>query len=288
MTRIARIARQLNTILACLAVFAALLLTLHVSSAAANTLGPEVTLAPQANSIAVANPFSVPFALVSPTGALDQFLGEATSSSTGLGAGTEHLLASVVGHLNQIYQQQRQIQEVQQRLDALGYYSGPTDGLNSPQLSSSIEKFEANNGVQSSLQQLLATSQNPTTLSLSAQTALAQTQSEESATVAQLEAYAAALGQKLYGWNPVQMSDVDQIFVDESQWSWSAANSSGAYGIPQALPGSKMASAGADWQTNPYTQIKWGLAYIAGTYAEGNVANAPANALTSEETRGHY
>ena len=43
-------------------------------------------------------------------------------------------------------------------------------------------------------------------------------------------------------------------------------SSSGAYGIPQALPGSKMASEGSDWQTNPATQIKWGLGYIEGRY----------------------
>ena len=47
-----------------------------------------------------------------------------------------------------------------------------------------------------------------------------------------------------------------------------AENASGAYGIPQALPGSKMASAGADWQTNPATQIKWGLGYIKAIYGD--------------------
>lgn len=53
----------------------------------------------------------------------------------------------------------------------------------------------------------------------------------------------------------------------ESGWLWDAENpSSGAYGIPQALPGDKMASAGADWQTNPATQIKWGLGYISQVY----------------------
>ena len=46
------------------------------------------------------------------------------------------------------------------------------------------------------------------------------------------------------------------------------AISSGAYGIPQALPGSKMASAGSDWRTNPKTQIKWGLGYISGRYGD--------------------
>jgi hypothetical protein len=53
----------------------------------------------------------------------------------------------------------------------------------------------------------------------------------------------------------------------ESGWLWDAENpSSGAYGIPQALPGDKMASAGSDWQTNPATQIKWGLGYISQVY----------------------
>jgi hypothetical protein len=53
----------------------------------------------------------------------------------------------------------------------------------------------------------------------------------------------------------------------ESGWMYDAENpSSGAYGIPQALPGYKMATAGTDWQTNPATQIKWGLTYITQTY----------------------
>ncbi len=52
----------------------------------------------------------------------------------------------------------------------------------------------------------------------------------------------------------------------ESGWVYDAENASGAYGIPQALPGSKMASAGPDWQTDPTTQIKWGLGYIKQVY----------------------
>lgn len=53
----------------------------------------------------------------------------------------------------------------------------------------------------------------------------------------------------------------------ESGWNHLAHNrSSGAYGIPQALPGNKMASAGADWRTNPQTQINWGLSYIESRY----------------------
>ena len=49
---------------------------------------------------------------------------------------------------------------------------------------------------------------------------------------------------------------------------------SGAYGIPQALPAVKMAAAGSDWETNPATQIEWGLAYIAGTYGSPCAANS--------------
>lgn len=69
-----------------------------------------------------------------------------------------------------------------------------------------------------------------------------------------------------------QYSCMDNIFVRESGWRWNASNPAGgnpstsAYGIPQSLPGSKMASAGSDWQTNPVTQIKWGLSYMNGKY----------------------
>ncbi|MFB9555545.1 transglycosylase SLT domain-containing protein [Streptomyces roseoviridis] len=70
-----------------------------------------------------------------------------------------------------------------------------------------------------------------------------------------------------------QMIPADQFqcfsnIVDhESGWNYRATNpSSGAYGLVQALPGSKMASAGADWQTNPATQIKWGLSYMNNRY----------------------
>ena len=68
----------------------------------------------------------------------------------------------------------------------------------------------------------------------------------------------------------------------ESGWVYDAENASGAYGIPQALPGSKMASAGPDWQTNPATQIAWGLGYIKQLY--GN----PCGAWSFEEANGYY
>ncbi|MEU2158178.1 transglycosylase SLT domain-containing protein [Streptomyces sp. NPDC019396] len=59
----------------------------------------------------------------------------------------------------------------------------------------------------------------------------------------------------------------DKIVTHESNWDHTATNaSSGAYGLVQALPGSKMASAGADWKTNPKTQIKWGMDYMKERY----------------------
>jgi hypothetical protein len=63
-----------------------------------------------------------------------------------------------------------------------------------------------------------------------------------------------------------QMGCLYNLWMHESHWNVSSANSSGAFGIPQALPGIKMAAYGADWRTNPATQIKWGLGYIKGRY----------------------
>ncbi len=70
-----------------------------------------------------------------------------------------------------------------------------------------------------------------------------------------------------FGFGQDQFSCLDSLYNSESGWRVDADNpSSSAYGIPQALPGSKMASAGADWATNPVTQIRWGLGYIQDSY----------------------
>ena len=69
------------------------------------------------------------------------------------------------------------------------------------------------------------------------------------------------------GWDAAEFTCLVGLWQAESGWSWSATNpTSGAYGIPQALPGWKMAAAGSDWLTNPATQIRWGLDYIASVY----------------------
>ncbi|MDU0312949.1 hypothetical protein RKE38_04555 [Phycicoccus sp. M110.8] len=70
-----------------------------------------------------------------------------------------------------------------------------------------------------------------------------------------------------YGFGDGQWSCLDNLWMGESGWRYTATNSSsGAYGIPQSLPGSKMATVADDWQTNPVTQIKWGLQYIKSSY----------------------
>jgi resuscitation-promoting factor RpfB len=68
------------------------------------------------------------------------------------------------------------------------------------------------------------------------------------------------------GWGSDQFSCLVSLWSKESGWRTDASNPSGAYGIPQALPGSKMSAAGPDWQTDAATQISWGLGYIAGVY----------------------
>jgi hypothetical protein len=97
---------------------------------------------------------------------------------------------------------------------------------------------------------------------------------------------AQAIGYELVmarGWGEDQFSCLVSLFNRESHWNVYAGNPvSGAYGIPQALPGSKMASAGADWQTNPRTQITWGLNYIAGRYI------TPCGAWGHSQAKGWY
>ena len=85
------------------------------------------------------------------------------------------------------------------------------------------------------------------------------------------------------GWGADQFACLVPLWSHESGWRVNAGNqSSGAYGIPQALPGSKMAAYGADWQTNPATQIAWGLSYIAGRYG------TPCGAWSTWQANGWY
>ncbi len=83
------------------------------------------------------------------------------------------------------------------------------------------------------------------------------------------------------GWSD-QYGCLVSMWNRESGWNIHAANPSGAYGIPQSLPGSKMGSAGPDWQNNATTQIKWGLDYIAARY------HTPCDAWGLWQQQGWY
>ncbi|MFY1695793.1 MULTISPECIES: transglycosylase SLT domain-containing protein [unclassified Solwaraspora] len=85
------------------------------------------------------------------------------------------------------------------------------------------------------------------------------------------------------GWGLDQFACLNKLWNKESGWNHKAYNAaSGATGIPQAVPGNKMSSAGADWQTNPATQIKWGLGYIANRYTN------PCGAWQMSQAEGWY
>jgi hypothetical protein len=85
------------------------------------------------------------------------------------------------------------------------------------------------------------------------------------------------------GWDAAQYDCLVSLWNKESGWNQYAENkSSGAYGIPQAYPGSKMASAGADWKTNAATQITWGIGYIAARYS------TPCGAWMNSQAKGSY
>ena len=76
-----------------------------------------------------------------------------------------------------------------------------------------------------------------------------------------------------YGWGKRQWAPLDKLWNRESGWNKYAENPySGAYGIPQAVPGSKMASAGKSWRSNATTQIRWGLGYIKSRYGRPRAA----------------
>lgn len=85
------------------------------------------------------------------------------------------------------------------------------------------------------------------------------------------------------GWDESEFTCLVDLWDRESKWNFRAENvSSGAYGIPQALPGNKMQTAGKDWRDNPETQILWGLSYIDGRYG------TPCEAWAHSEETGWY
>jgi uncharacterized protein YabE (DUF348 family) len=96
-----------------------------------------------------------------------------------------------------------------------------------------------------------------------------------------------AIGQEMAasrGWTGAEWGCLLELWTKESGWNHLTSNygGSGAYGIPQALPGNKMSSAGADWATNPRTQITWGMGYISGRYG------SPCGAMAASNSQGWY
>lgn len=94
---------------------------------------------------------------------------------------------------------------------------------------------------------------------------------------------AASIAARRYGWGADQIACLDSLWEQESGWDVHARNrTSGAYGIPQALPGSKMGASGEDWRDDATTQVQWGLGYIDATYG------SPCGALGSFRSAGWY
>ena len=95
--------------------------------------------------------------------------------------------------------------------------------------------------------------------------------------------YAQSYMSSKYKWNTKQYNCLVKLWNRESGWRVNADNpNSSAYGIPQALPGKKMAGAGPNWKTNPHTQIKWGLKYIKSRY------KTPCGAWSAFNKKGWY
>lgn len=102
-------------------------------------------------------------------------------------------------------------------------------------------------------------------------------------TKAEYQAYAKDLCINTYGWTENDFNCLVKLWERESNWNPNAHNkSSGAHGIPQSLPASKMASEGSDYMTNYKTQIRWGLKYITNRYG------TPSNAWAHSQQKGWY
>ena len=114
-------------------------------------------------------------------------------------------------------------------------------------------------------------------------TTTAQSSSSGSYSLSDYQAYAKDLVINTYGWSEYDFECLVKLWDKESGWDPNSHNSSsGAHGIPQSLPASKMASEGADYYTNGYTQIRWGLKYIKGRYG------SPSAAWAHSQSKGWY
>lgn len=130
------------------------------------------------------------------------------------------------------------------------------------------------------------TAPRPTTSTTSSTTSTPSPTPTTPPNLAWMQANPRAVAQQLmpsFGFGTDQWSCLDSLWQKESNWYWAADNPySSAYGIPQALPGSKMSTAGADWLVNPATQITWGLGYIKGRYG------SPCSAWAAWQSRSPH
>jgi hypothetical protein len=198
-----------------------------------------------------------------------------SNTSSSLGNQIEQVFAF------QAFQHRAFVGGVQNELKKLGYTNVTTNGFLDHTTRKALASFQKLNRLPGTGQLTSLTFHKiSTTNAVQISAAEIDTNSPQ---VASIKAYAETLAQSKYGWNAQQFQYLDAVWTDESGWNYRALNSmSGAYGIPQALPATKMATAGSDWETNPTTQVNWGEAYIASRYQD------PENAWNSEVTRGFY
>lgn len=138
-----------------------------------------------------------------------------------------------------------------------------------------IVRVKAGTEIASVAMQTAALRDRQTTAAAARDAAVAAEAAAEAAAVALADANtpdgarttAASIASEQYGWGSGEFECLNSLWEKESGWNYEAYNEDGgATGIPQALPGDKMASAGSDWATNATTQIRWGLEYIANAY----------------------
>ncbi|MGY1551216.1 aggregation-promoting factor C-terminal-like domain-containing protein [Microbacterium sp. A588] len=155
-------------------------------------------------------------------------------------------------------------------IDTAGLLSA-LDRLDDPDADAVLDRVERTGDLASETEQVVTQS---AAVRERLDTAVAQKRAAEAAVAALAAANtpdgARAVAQQIaasdYGWGADQFSCLNSLWQKESGWDYQAYNPSGATGIPQSLPGNKMASFGADWQTNATTQIRWGLDYIQRVY----------------------
>jgi len=139
----------------------------------------------------------------------------------------------------------------------------PSDQVSAPELPA-VDPLDPNPGVPSLLE---LDSIKVVDASVMARISIAARQVESARQADGAKEVARQIIAQKYRWSERQFTCLDNLWTKESKWNYKARNkSSGAHGIPQALPATKMEIVGTDWRTNPVTQITWGLKYIEERY----------------------